>query len=511
MKRRRFIVERKIVERLRAGDSASRISRELRVRKQRCIRIRELAVEYGYLDAEAVLPPYPAPLFPPEPDGRALRSSGNELLLHAQRSWIEERLRAGWRAVSVWEGLSPPVSRSSFYRYLVKHNIEELGSKGRKVIPEIVHEPGEALQIDWGKIGDVVESGAKRALYAFVGTLGYSRLMFVRFVWSNGVEETLPALACIFEQAGGVPKKTTSDNPKCFTLRASKYEPLLNPAYERFASHYGTIVECLPPREPKKKGKVERAMPYVRRLWETHGEWQGIEEAQAWMDERLILANQRKHGTTNEQPIKRFEETERGALLPLPAHRYEREQYHCGIVREDGHIRFDGKYYSLDKRYIGCEVVILATSSVVSLFCEGRLIDSHPRVTDRAVSKSTKAHHLEPWLRALEDESFYRAKAKTLGPSVDEFVDRILKQGMGFVDFRCIWGIFDLAKDYPREVLNKAVQQALDIGQLRYLAIKRFLAPQITTKQAPTVGSAKFCRSAEEYQQQLFLIQGGKK
>jgi len=41
--------------------------------------------------------------------------------------------------------------------------------------------------------------------------------------------------------------------------------------------HYQVQMECLPPRDPQKKGKVERMMPYVRRLFQAHGEWQGIE------------------------------------------------------------------------------------------------------------------------------------------------------------------------------------------------------------------------------------------
>jgi transposase len=64
------------------------------------------------------------------------------------------------------------------------------------VIPEIVHQPGEALILDWGKLRDVVDpnTGKKRCLWAFVGVLGFSRYMMVRLVWSNETQVTLQAL-----------------------------------------------------------------------------------------------------------------------------------------------------------------------------------------------------------------------------------------------------------------------------------------------------------------------------
>jgi len=85
---------------------------------------------------------------------------------------------------------------------------------------------------------------------------------------------TIDAIESMFREIGGVPERLTSDNPKCFAIEASPYEPLLNPGLELFLSHYKVQMECLPPADPQKKGKVERMMPYVRRIYEAHGkEW----------------------------------------------------------------------------------------------------------------------------------------------------------------------------------------------------------------------------------------------
>ena len=184
-------------------------------------------------------------------------------------------------------------------------------------------------------------------------------------------------------------------------MQASRYEPILNPGIERFAAHYGVMVECLPPRDPQKKGKIERPVPYVRRLYEAHGEtWVGIEESQSYLDGKMVLANQRRHGTTQKRPIDLLVE-ERAALKPLPPTAYAVEQFHEGPVRKDGHVRFEHKYYSVDESYCGKSVVVLGGRTHVSIYCNGKLLEVHDRLTDPHRSKSTKPHHLKPWERSL--------------------------------------------------------------------------------------------------------------
>ncbi len=237
-------MDRKIVEQLVTGVGVNSIARDLRVGKRRIRVLCELAKKYGYLTENGgrgtvALPPYPETLFPDAVDKRSLQLSPQDPLLDPHRAWMEERLRAGWHMVTVYEEFPVAgIGRSVFSRYLERHKLNRLGEGDRGVVPEIIHQPGEALLVDWGKLCDGYDpvSGRKRAVWAFAGILGYSRYMMVRLVWSNDVETTLKVLESMFREIGGVPVRATSDNPKCFALEASRYEPLLNPAYERFAA-----------------------------------------------------------------------------------------------------------------------------------------------------------------------------------------------------------------------------------------------------------------------------------
>ncbi len=516
-------MDRKIVELLLEGKGAREIMRALGCGDRRVRKARLLAIDYGYLKREprVALPAYPEPLFPDGPDGRESKASEANSMILLRKPWIIERLEVGWHPITVFEELGIAVSRSSFYRFLHRHGLYQVTENHRKrVVPEIRHTPGEALILDWGKLRDVVDPVTlkKKTLWAFVGVLGYSRYMMVRLVWSNETKLTLSSIESMLREIGGVPLKVTSDNPKCFSLEASVFEPILNPAFERMACHYGMRIECLPPADPEKKGKVERLMPYVRRLYEAHGaDWHGIEESQAYLDRKTVLANERIHGSTRMKPTQQFVDIEAQALKPLPALAYECEDVSDGKVRRDGHVRFDNKYYSCDEKWIDEEVLILGSSSRISIYHQGRLIETHDRIpaNDPSRMKSTKLHHLKPWEQEMENGSMYRERAKRLGPDVDRFVLALLNQGQGFIDTRKIWGILSLDKSFSSFQINLACHQALELGSLSYQMVKSLvkLLPTNPSQQQshptshpkPVKTDHKFARPMSVYDAQLAL------
>jgi hypothetical protein len=158
-------------------------------------------------------------------------------------------------------------------------------------------------------------------------------------------------------------------------------------------------------------------------------------------------------------------ETEVLALKSLPKLTWAREEFHEGKVRRDGHVRFRGKYYSLDESLIGEDVQVIGNQTTVWLYHAGRLVETHARVTDAGRSKSTKPHHLKPWERAMTDTSVYRARALAIGPNVDELVVRIIGNGLGVIDFRKVWGLLNLDKSYSALVIDEACRQTLAMGE----------------------------------------------
>jgi hypothetical protein len=505
-------VDRKIVQYLIEGKSHRFIKEQLHIGSSRLDKVKQLAEQHGYTSGRA-LPSYPQALFADRSDGRTQQRSDTDRLLSEHIGFIEERLNAGWRPITVWEELPIAVTRSSFYRFLERHDLLKLacGAKALRVVPEIVHAPGEALILDWGKLCSVLDPlrAMMRTLWVLIGVLGFSRYLMARLVWSNELGTTLSAIESMLGEIQGVPQRATSDNPKCFCLQASRYEPLLNPAFERFAAHYSFSIECLPPREPQKKGKIERMVPYVRRLYQAHGEFISLEDSQAYLNAKLAIANQRVHGTTRRKPIADLA-LEREHLRALPATAYEIEDSASATVRQDGHVRFANRYYSLDERFIGEEVFILGGREQLAIYHRGKLIETHARLTDPYRSKQTKPQHLKPWEQALADDSAYRRRARQLGPAVEQLIVILLAQGHGFIDTRKVWGILSLDKKYPAAQIDRACAQAIAIKSYSYRSVAGLLEREArkASPRAPATAQAshKFARDLAVYSETLALF-----
>lgn len=503
---RMLIMDRKIIVRLIEGDSFNLIARELKVGKRRIKRIYTKAFGAGYITLLRPLPPFPEKLFPEKNDVTKdikTRSPYDQILIPFLDD-IKTKIELEYLPVTILEELPVIIPASSFYRFLKRHKLECKKKKDRLgVIPEILTPPGEVLQLDWGKIRDVIDpaTGKKKTLWALVGVLGFSRYMTVKFVWTNSVEVTMNAIEEILKELGGVPRKIVSDNPKCFATEASLYEPVINVAMERFAYHYKIIFELLPPRRPELKGKVERLMPYTRRLFESYGEFVSLEHAQSHMAKKLIIANERKHGTLKKRPIDMFLLDESHLLQALPPLAFMREEYQESKVRKDGYVCFRSKYYSAGIENAGKITFIIGNQETVTIYSKGELLESHARIQNAYQTKSTKKHHLKYWDQIQEDHGMYLSRAKAIGESVEIIVASILKQGNGFIDTRKVWGILSLDKSYSAERIEKACKLCLELEQYSYQSLRRILEMNngLIEEDSRPAGINKYVRGTTDY------------
>lgn len=522
----RITVDRKIVEGLRDGRSVTSLKKSTGKGKGTVIKVRDLALEYGYIELADVekrifkatsksLPPFPEALFP-LCDGRSNKIFETDLVLESVREWLKERIEVGWSRQTIFEELPLAVPRSNFYRYLDRQNFMKI-APARNVM-ELIHAPGECLQVDWGKLFDVIDAKTKKkkTVWIFIGVLGHSRYEMARVVECGNFEITMHALMSMFDELGGVPKKVTSDNPKVFVQLASDHEPLLNPAFERFAAHCGFTIEALPPADPEKKGKVERMVPMKRRLFESYDlENYTLESAQAHIDKKLAIANERKHGTHLQKPIVVFINDEASALKPLPDLRYEIESIVRVTVRADGYVRFANKYYRIESRLKGEVALVIGNSKQVSIYCKGRLLEVYERITNNFVTKACKDHYKEPWEKTLQDHGHYLKQALGIGANVERFISIILARGEGFVDTRVVWGLLTLNKKYNNTDIDKACLSALELSQVNLVTVrqllnimakpKEILKPKDNPAKVQAMGG-KFARPMSEYKNHLKLV-----
>ncbi len=100
---------------------------------------------------------------------------------------------------------------------------------------------------------------------------------------------------------------------------------VLNEEFQRFAAHWRFMPRSCWPYRARTKGKVERPIRYIRESFfygrSLANDDDLNEQAAGWLES---TANPRRHATTGERPVDRFERDERAALLPLATCPYRR-------------------------------------------------------------------------------------------------------------------------------------------------------------------------------------------
>jgi hypothetical protein len=109
-------------------------------------------------------------------------------------------------------------------------------------------------------------------------------------------------------------------------------ELVLNAEFLRFAAHWGFAPRACRPYRARTKGKVERPIRYIRESFFYGRAFANDEDlneqASSWAEG---TANVRRHGTTGERPVDRFERDEREALGPLASRPYRRLGVHRAV------------------------------------------------------------------------------------------------------------------------------------------------------------------------------------
>lgn len=214
----------------------------------------------------------------------------------------------------------------------------------RAVRPRPAAEPVVRFETPAGRQGQVdfatfsLPWGRRHAL---VVVLSYSRLLWLCFYRRQTMKVLTAGLEEAFTRFGGVPNELLFDQMRAVVLsdgRVGGGELVLNAEFLRFAAHWGFHPRACRPYRAKTKGKVERPIHYIRDSFFYGRAFVSDEDLNAqasrWLEE---TANVRRHATTGERPVDRFERDEREALRPLVDRSYRR--FGAGLTPEPGQRR----------------------------------------------------------------------------------------------------------------------------------------------------------------------------
>jgi len=330
---------------------------------------------------------------------------------------IERHLKMGWRTIHKYleaPAQGPAVRSRSSKLDSFKNNITEwlekdpqvtaavieqrlrpLGYEGgssilqeyvRRVRPQLKPrrafvrmEPiaGERFEVDWGHFGALNYSGDSRKLYAFALVDAHSRMMYVEFTHCQSFETFIRCHVHAFTELGGVARQIAYDNLATAVAEHDGRLVRFRPRFLGFAREYGFVPHACNPASGWEKGKVERAIGYLRQNFWPLRDFIDLHDVnrqvRQWLSE---VANLRTHSETRERPLDRFKPE---ALRPLPVIPYDYRDSSEATVQKDLRLRFDGNRYCVPHRYVGRRLTIKADAGNVTIYNRGEDVVSYAR------------------------------------------------------------------------------------------------------------------------------------
>jgi transposase len=343
--------------------------------------------------------------------------------------------------------------------------------------------PGEEGQVDWAHFGTIPVDGGERRLSGFVLVLSWSRAIHLEFFYDQLLESFLLGHVHAFEAFGGTPRLLLVDNLKSAVLDRLGNQVRIHPRYAELCGHYTCTARPCRPGRGNEKGRVERAIRYVRESFFAGRSFHSLEDlnakAREWRD-RVAHARLRP-----DQPGKTVADllaVEAQHLLPLPRHSFDTDRLVVVQARREIYVPFDGNDYSIPPQAVGRDLVLAANPALVRILDGSQEIARHARSFGKHQIVEDPRHvaALVDQKRAAGDQD-PRSRLHALVPEATEFLQAALQAGQSLSTLsRRLAGYLDL---YGQDQLRAAVAEALtrktfDAASVLYLLERHRRASQ---------------------------------
>ena len=254
---------------------------------------------------------------------------------------------------------------------------------------------GEQAQVDFAHFEVIFtdEPSAMRVVWLFSLVLGYSRLIWARFVAHQDLQTVLRCHMAAFAALGGVPREVLYDRMKTAVIGEDDQAHIVyNRALIEFAGHYGFHPKACRPYRAKTKGKVERPFRYIREDFFLARGFRNLDDLNAQLAHWLgTVANPRVHATTQRVVNEAFAE-EKLVLQPLPLVPFRAVLKLERRVSHEGMVSVGGNLYSVPDATRKRVVEVHSLADEIRLYEADRLIATHPVLEGRHQRRLAPGH-----------------------------------------------------------------------------------------------------------------------
>ncbi len=255
--------------------------------------------------------------------------------------------------------------------------------------------PGEQAQVDWAHVGSLPVPGGHRALWAFVMVLAYSRAMWAELVVDLGVDSLCRSLVRAVAFFGGCTRQWLFDNAKTIVIERSGDAVRFHPTLLNLASHLHVQPALCGPRKPQEKGKVERAIRYLKERFFAARSFHSLQHGNAQLVEFFAtIAHPRPHPRWPERRVVDVLDEERPRLLALPEPLPSTDSVGPIAVDKTAFVRLDTNRYSVPALYARRTLTLVADNRLVRLVDGAEEVARHERSWGRHQTLEAREHRV---------------------------------------------------------------------------------------------------------------------
>lgn len=290
---------------------------------------------------------------------------------------------------------------------------------------------GEQGQVDWGSFGTVTIGRATRRLSAFVLVLSWSRALHALFTVDQSLESFLHGHVTAFQALGGVPRVLLYDNMKSAVLERQGDAVRFHPRLLELCGHYHCVPRPCAIGAAWEKGRVERAIRYLRDAFFAARSFRDVEDLNAqFVQWRDTVAHARRVPGDPTRTVADALTEEQARLLPLPAHPFPIALVKVVHSGKTPYIRFDRNWYSIPHTLVHQPLTLVADAETVR-FCDAtETVAEHLRCYDAEFTVEDRAH-LADLVAAKRQASGLtrRDRLRQAVPAVSDLLERLAARG----------------------------------------------------------------------------------
>lgn len=240
--------------------------------------------------------------------------------------------------------------------------------------------PGEQAQVDWAHVGRLPVPGGERPLWVFVLVLAHSRAIWAELVLDLDIDSLRRSLVRSAVAFGGSPRQWLFDNPKVVVLERHGDAVRFHPELLGLAAQMLVEPRLCGVRKPHEKGKVERAIRYLKERFFAARSIHSIEHGNAHLHRFLAeTANTRPHPVWPERTVMDVLAEEHPRLLALPDPLPSTDYVGPHVVDKTAFVRFATNRYSVPVAYGRRALELVADEKTVRLLDGKREVARHER------------------------------------------------------------------------------------------------------------------------------------